>query len=170
MPVADGQIGTYNLDTIHIQRRIIKARLQRQRHLPEIALHLQQDIGILSDNDLYVAGIFHPELQKRRSILSIKNSLLRLLFMQCGQGRRIGSVKGNRLILQKQIFRHMYLFLSFGRAQHFLFLLRLFIQRPAQLSAAALQGVIRAFSVSAEHLCDLPVAHAGQMQLHDLLF
>ena len=46
----------------------------------------------------------------------------------------------------------MYLFLSFGRAQHFLFLLRLFIQRPAQLSAAALQGVIRTFPVSAEQI------------------
>ena len=79
-------------------------------------------------------------------------------------------MKGNRLILQKQIFRHISLFLSFRRAQHFLFLLRLFIQRPTQLSAAALQGVIRAFSVSAEHLCDLPVAHAGQVQIHDLLF
>ena len=32
------------------------------------------------------------------------------------------------------------------------------------------EGVIRTFSISAEHLCDLPVAHAGQVQIHDLLF
>lgn len=65
MPVADGQIGTCDLNAVHIQRRIIKARLQRQRHLPEIALHLQQDIGILSDNDLYVAGRFSSRASKK---------------------------------------------------------------------------------------------------------
>ena len=76
VPVADGKEGAQYQAVVHVKMNIIKTRIQRQIHGPDILFRLKKRIADAPDVNLHINGVFKAQPEIRHALRPVHQPFL----------------------------------------------------------------------------------------------